>query len=244
MAEFVKSKKDCDVLLDNPVISITNSKGIIELKTLNSVCVQAKYCVCAVPITLQNTIHWQPNLPFEREQLVQRMPMASAMKVFTFYKTPFWKKNGFSGFAWSLNGGPITIIFDASRDDGKHPLHALLIFVNGRSARKWAVLPKEERKRDIINHLVELYGEEAKNCSNYVEKNWMEEKYSKGCFFCVPSISTMSIFGHVLRKPHFNVHFAGTETAFDWMGYIEGALDSGYRCADEILSKIKQQPSL
>ena len=54
----------------------------------------------------------------------------------------------------------------------------------------------------------------------------------------------MSTFGQVLRKPHHNVHFAGTETAHDWMGYIDGAIQAGYRSAEEILERIKQAPNL
>ena len=34
------------------------------------------------------------------------------------------------------------------------------------------------------------------------------------------------------------VHFGGSETAVDFFGYMEGAIESGYRCSDEILNRI------
>ena len=34
---------------------------------------------------------------------------------------------------------------------------------------------------------------------------------------------------------HGGVHFAGTETATEWMGYMDGAVQSGQRAAAEIL---------
>jgi len=33
------------------------------------------------------------------------------------------------------------------------------------------------------------------------------------------------------------VHWAGTETATEWQGYMEGALQSGERAAEEILGR-------
>lgn len=42
--------------------------------------------------------------------------------------------------------------------------------------------------------------------------------------------------GHTLRKPEGRIHWAGTETATDWPGFMEGAVRSGERAADEVLS--------
>lgn len=43
-------------------------------------------------------------------------------------------------------------------------------------------------------------------------------------------------FGHALREPCGRIHWAGTETATDWSGSIEGAIRSGERAADEIMN--------
>lgn len=39
----------------------------------------------------------------------------------------------------------------------------------------------------------------------------------------------------MLRKPIGRLHFAGTETATEWFGYMDGALQSGERAAAEVL---------
>jgi monoamine oxidase len=41
-------------------------------------------------------------------------------------------------------------------------------------------------------------------------------------------------YGAALREPVGRVHWAGTETAVRWMGYMDGALESGERVANEI----------
>ena len=45
----------------------------------------------------------------------------------------------------------------------------------------------------------------------------------------------MKDFVDGLRKPYKNLHFAGTETASQWMGYMDGAVDAGRRAASEVL---------
>lgn len=45
----------------------------------------------------------------------------------------------------------------------------------------------------------------------------------------------LSAFEHVLRAPSGRLHFVGTETAYEWKGYMDGAVRSGERGAQEVL---------
>ncbi|CAF1516306.1 unnamed protein product, partial [Didymodactylos carnosus] len=38
------------------------------------------------------------------------------------------------------------------------------------------------------------------------------------------------------------IHFAGTETASVWMGYMDGAIDAGRRAACEVLHALAVEP--
>jgi monoamine oxidase len=46
--------------------------------------------------------------------------------------------------------------------------------------------------------------------------------------------------GAHLRSPHGPMHFAGTETADYWMGYMDGGVPAGERAAREVLRALKQ----
>jgi monoamine oxidase len=41
-------------------------------------------------------------------------------------------------------------------------------------------------------------------------------------------------YGPALRPPVGRIHWAGTETAEMWTGYMDGAVRSGERVADEV----------
>jgi monoamine oxidase len=48
----------------------------------------------------------------------------------------------------------------------------------------------------------------------------------------------LTSFGESLREPVGRIHWAGTETATVWNGYMDGALESGERAAREVLARL------
>jgi hypothetical protein len=54
----------------------------------------------------------------------------------------------------------------------------------------------------------------------------------------------MKDFVDGLRKPYKNIHFAGTETASQGMGYMDGAVDAGRRAASEVLVSFRANDQL
>lgn len=44
-----------------------------------------------------------------------------------------------------------------------------------------------------------------------------------------------------IREPVKNIHFAGTETALEWTGYMDGAIEAGYRASKEVISLLKEK---
>ena len=45
-------------------------------------------------------------------------------------------------------------------------------------------------------------------------------------------------YGPAIRAPVGPIHWAGTETAIYWNGYMEGAVQSGDRAAAEVLAAL------
>ena len=78
------------------------------------------------------------------------------------------------------------------------------------------------------------------NPLDFVEKNWMEETWTRGCYVGVMGPGVMTAWGAALRAPCGRIHWAGTETATEWMGYIEGAIQSGERVAEEVDKRLRE----
>ena len=45
-------------------------------------------------------------------------------------------------------------------------------------------------------------------------------------------------YGPALRAPVERIHWAGTETATVWTGYMDGAVQAGKRAASEVLARL------
>ena len=87
----------------------------------------------------------------------------------------------------------------------------------------------------MVGRLARIFGPAAAKPSGYVEKDWSAEPYSRGCYAGVLGPGAWTAYGPWLRQPVDRIHWAGTETATRWMGYFDGAVQSGKRAAAEIL---------
>ncbi|KAG8136448.1 hypothetical protein E2320_005028 [Naja naja] len=205
------------VKLRSPVVHIDQSGNDIIVETLNHEIYKSKYVISAIPPILVGKIHFTPELPTIRNQLIQRLPMGSVIKCMMYYKEAFWRKLGFCGCTIILDeDAPISVTLDDTKPDGSIP--ALM------------------GKRKICELYAKVLGsEEALHPVHYEEKNWGAEQYSGGCYTAYFPPGIMSQYGRVIREPAGRIYFAGTETATQWCGYMEGAVQAGERAAREIL---------
>jgi monoamine oxidase len=90
----------------------------------------------------------------------------------------------------------------------------------------------------VIASLERFFGPRAgrEHVVDYVELDWAEEEWSRGCYGAHFAPGVWSAFGPLLREPVGRIHWAGTETATVWAGYMDGAVQSGERAAAEVLA--------
>lgn len=83
---------------------------------------------------------------------------------------------------------------------------------------------------------MQFFGSDAalRECVWFVAKDWGAEPFSGGCYAALMPPGLATTHGGAIRAPHGGLHFASTELARCWPGYIEGAIESGYRAAAEI----------
>jgi monoamine oxidase len=193
----------------------------------------AAHVVVAVPPVLAGRIVYEPGLPAARDGLMQRMPAGYALKAHVFYQRPFWRDAGWCG--WALTDeGVVSETFDNSPPDGS--FYDLVVFVYGVEAHMIRRQSPERQRTLIIDNLVRLYGAKARELSDFLIFDWTAEPWTRGCFSGHLTPGGWTAFGPALREPVDRLHWAGTETAVEWNGYIDGAIESGWRAAAEIMS--------
>jgi monoamine oxidase len=197
-----------------------------------SVAVRAAHVIVALPPTLAGRLRYDPPMPPLRDSLTQRMPMGTAIKMMFRYATPFWRAEGLSGMAMTDKDVP-QLVYDNSPDDGS--CGVLLGFTEGIPARSWMQRSPDERRAAGIETLVQTFGTKATEPLEYVEHSWVSEEFSRGCYSGTMPPGAWCSFGPALRANVGRIHWAGTETATFWNGYVEGAMQAGERAAADVL---------
>ncbi|KAJ9130767.1 Amine oxidase [Pleurostoma richardsiae] len=233
------------VLLSAPVRKISQfAHGSVmpcAVTTKDGTSILCRKVIVSVPTPLYSDIEFAPTLPDSKAQLVSKTSLGFLSKVILVYAQPWWRSRGFCGLVQSFSG-PISIARDTSVDaDG---IYALTCFQVGQSGILWSKLPtREERIAAVVKHIGEIYAAEGGPPPAPVEaliQVWNEEEWSKGGPSPVMGPGTMEAHGEALREVFGGVHFVGTETSFEWKGYMEGAVRSGERGAAEVIAALEQ----
>ncbi|NDK89342.1 NAD(P)-binding protein [Gordonia desulfuricans] len=186
--------------------------------------------VVAMSPAISGQIDYRPGLSAARKGLHRGYHMGAVSKFAALYPTAFWRKKGLSGQVYG-DGRPIDVTFE-SYTEGHH---ILMGFISADAMRRLDHQPESVLVRECIENFVDYFGPEARDYLDYGVFKWDLEPWSKGGPVAVSSPGTLTQYGPALRDPVGPVHWAGTETADYWTGYMDGAVRSGQRAAREVL---------
>ncbi len=193
--------------------------------------------IVAIPPNQTSRIDFAPMLLRRRMWLIQRMEMGSVIKCFALYDKAFWRGRTIAEI------DPDDLILDhtldASSHDGRH--NALVAFIGGSDAVYWSDKGMEQRKHAVLENLARIFGDEALYPIAYFDHDWLTEPFIGGGYNCYAPPGVMTAGYEAIDEPIGRIHFAGTETAQYYEGYIEGALASADRAAKEVIAALRQQ---
>lgn len=238
IAEQLKGR----VILEEPVCKITSTDSELHVKTTTGRSFHTDYLILALPLFAQSRIAFQPGLSPDRNQLFHRVPMGSVIKTFLYYSRPFWKEKGLNGTLFvedDDSNHPVVTAADDTKADGSFP--CIIGFLAANKAHVLCGLSKEERMKKIAQQYALMYEcKEMATPVHYEERDWSGDQWCGGGYsgFMAPGVLTTC--GKIIRQPEGRIHFAGTEAASVWPGYMEGAIESGERAAKEVLTSLNK----
>jgi monoamine oxidase len=193
---------------------------------------EASRVIVAVPPTLAGRLRFEPVMPASRDALTQRMPQGSVIKCHAVYDRPFWRDAGLSGEAVG-DTAPVKVVFDGTPPGDGSP-GVLVAFIEAADAIRLSAMTPVERQTEVLEVLAHYVGDAARRPIAFVERDWSAEPWTRGCYGAHLPPGAWTQVGAALREPVGPIHWAGTETAERWCGYIDGAITSGERAADEV----------
>jgi monoamine oxidase len=220
------------VELGAPVRRIEHGSGGVRVES-DTLTVEAGAAIVALAPALAGRIAYSPVLPVERDRLTSSMPHGDVTKAVMVYDSAFWREDGLSGEAWG-DQLPFSFSYDMSVPDGRPGV--LTLFFVGDRARRFRALSQAERRATLMSSLECCFGPHATSPLACFERDWAAEQWTRGayCGYMPPGVWTR--YGHALRAPVGPLFWAGSETAVEHAGYMEGAIESGERAATEVLA--------
>lgn len=174
------------------------------------------------PYLFAKTVNTTPDLPGNLSELMAQTHtwMGESIKFGLVYDRPFWREAHTSGTVFS-NVGPVTELYDHSDFEDNH--YALKGFINS----SFYTLPETERRTRILSQLRTYYGEVVDTYRTYTEKVWALDSFTYAPY-------GQSVFPHQNNgNPRYQkawlsgkLLIAGSETAPQYPGYMEGAVQS------------------
>jgi monoamine oxidase len=191
--------------------------------------VRARRAIVAVPPVLALDIAFAPALPRSKVRILRGLRPGHLIKADAVYARPFWRDAGLTG--QSISDLVAGTTYDNSPPDGS--IGVLMGFIGGDQARRLQAMSAPARRAEVLEAFAARFGDAARAPTGYVEKDWTEDRWTRGCPTGHTPPGVLSRYGPALRRATGRVHWAGSETSTFWQGYMDGAVRSGERAADE-----------
>lgn len=188
----------------------------------------ADYLVVTVPVSILREWTFSPKLPDSQRMAFEAFPYGAATKVILKYSKAWWRRPGLPrAFGTNL---PIGAVWESAEEQ---PRAACLTLFGGASTSDtlWETLERggAQALTSRLGWLGDAKGHEAE--AAFVR--WEEDPWARGGYgVFTPSFDPG--LRHLLARGMGRMVFAGSHTSEKFQGYMNGAVESGYRAAREI----------
>lgn len=208
--------------------------GRVHLSFAGKSDVVAEHVIIAVPFSVLRDVALDPSLGLDEKKLraIRELGYGTNAKHIVETIARPWRSQGRSGEMYTTR--PLQSAWDGSR-----ALPALGgLITNFRGGQHGLALDKVSTS-DVIAELDAVSpGIRDVSKPNGIVAHWPSVPTAKGSYSTYRT-GQLTAFGGVEGLPAENVHFAGEHTSLEFQGFMEGAVESGLRAADEVIAAMK-----
>jgi monoamine oxidase len=199
--------------------------------------VSADYCVCAIPAHCIVDIDWGKHPPKRQLEAASELQYARITKTAVLCSKRFWPEPERGGFSVCTNLASDFCFDSTFGQDGRKGI--LCSYAVGDKAVDIASSPQDKLKYWIVEDVANAHGlnwnhDRSKKVALAIQQQaWQADSFTRGAYAFYRPGQWFSLLP-ALKKPFGRVFFAG-EHIGDWQGFMEGAVQTGYDAAKQIL---------
>lgn len=215
------------VHLEEEVVQVTQDTSGVTVRTAQGKTYQGSALIVALPTQAVTAIEWRPALPQTQADAYAEVSYTRILKTAVRFDTCFWKDETFDLVTDQLPGQ----IYHAT--PGQQNGAALISYAVGDKAFILAHMSEADRTEQIRKTLAIPFEEQVPPVSETLHYYWGDDPYTGGAYPLFEG-SERTVLQPLLRGIYGKMHFAGEHTAIRY-GFMEGAVESGERAAEEVL---------
>jgi monoamine oxidase len=214
---------------DRVVATIESGSGLEQLR--------AAYLVCALPASTLRDVRFDPAMPASQRDAIAKLKYGAATKTSLQFARATWRKRGRPrGYGTNL---PVGAVWDGNEEQKGTAGILTLLAGGGASAATREMLAAGGPDR-IVQELTWLDLKKTKLLA-WDSVSWEHDPWARGgyAFFdprFPPAIRAW------LARPFGRVFLAGEHTSLRWQGYMNGAVETGLRAAEEVAAHLRLRP--
>lgn len=207
-----------------------------HLRTISGVTsLTADYAILTIPFPVMR--HIEVLKPFTRakQRAIRQLHYDASAKVFLQCRRRFWEEDdGIFG------GGTVTDLAirnlyypEHGRETGRGVL--LASYTWGEDAQRWGSLSPDERLRQAVENVAAIHPQIIGAVEAGASKMWHDDEFAGGAFALFDPGQQTLLYDAIVA-PEGRIHFAGEHASLAH-AWIQGAIESGLRAANEIHSQ-------
>lgn len=228
-----KMAKGLDIRLNTPVQAIDYRSNTVTISDKNNASYTADKVIVTLPLGVLQAgdIEFLPHLPENKIKAIQGIGAGNVNKVILGFKESFWKKKMAAVYThldsqiWWRPG------FEHDSKDS-----VLTALVGGDSGAKYSRMSEEEAINTALHDLQQIFGKQVKKAYRWGRFiNWGADPYSKMGYSYNP-VGVLGLRKILAENIEDKLYFAGEATHTIRPATVHGAIESGWRAADEIIA--------
>lgn len=226
-----------NIRTEHQVVAIRQKNGRVSVEFGSGCGISADFCICAIPARCLADIDWEKTAPKEKLEAAKELQYARITKTAVLCSRQFWPSPSKGGFSVCTSLAS-DFCFDSTYLQ-KGSKRILSSYAVGDKADDIAASPPEKLKYWIVEDVAHSQGlmwnqnQSLKTALAIQQQPWQADRFTYGAYAFYRPGQWFTLMP-ALKKRFGNVFFAGEHIA-DWQGFMEGAVETGYKAADDIL---------
>lgn len=208
-------------------VVVTYTKGGEELTA------EADYLVCAIPFSTLRDVTIEPAFSEEKTRAIAELFMMNAGRGYVQTKTRFWEKMGIGGLKIAKTDTKVERLWNLSDVMPAGSAKGMIVsYTQDANADAYCKIDPAGREAYTLDEIEKFFPEIKAEKVVFFHFCWAEDPWAKGAWTDILPGQWWIV--EATRRVEGRVFFAGEHTSV-WAGWMQGAIESGQRVADEIV---------